>query len=126
MFTPTLPMFLCTIYKDLGKQFFKGGNRKKILPKTLWEYPPAVILKPNLNSSSIKHMRQGGWGGVIRDGTGQILIQLTRLAECLDANEAEIYAMLMGCRKLLKFGSHEAIIEDDSFSAIRWGSGKIK
>lgn len=32
--------------------------------------------------------------------------------------------MLMGSRELCKIGAHNAIIEGDSFSAIRWGPGK--
>lgn len=44
--------------------------------------------------------------------------------DALDANEAKMYALLIGCRELLKLGGLVAIIEGDSFSAIQWGSRK--
>ena len=44
--------------------------------------------------------------------------------EASDANEAEMYALLICCRELLKLGGRSPIIEGDSFSAIQWGSGK--
>ena len=36
--------------------------------------------------------------------------------EASDATEAEMYALLVGCRELLKLGGLLAIIEGDSFS----------
>ena len=41
-----------------------------------------------------------------------------------DANEAEMYALLIGCRELLKLGGLAAIIEGDSFSVIKWSPRK--
>ena len=43
----------------------------------------------------------------------------------MNANAAEVYALLIGCHELLSLGGHNAIIEGDSFSAIQWGSGKV-
>lgn len=44
--------------------------------------------------------------------------------DSLNANEAEVFALSIGCRKLLKLNAYSAIIEGNSFSAIQWGSGK--
>ena len=42
----------------------------------------------------------------------------------LSANEAEVYALLIGCCELLSLESINTIIEGDSYSAIQWGSGE--
>ena len=41
--------------------------------------------------------------------------------DSLNANEAEVFALLIGYRELLRFGGYNAILEGDSFSAIQWG-----
>ena len=43
--------------------------------------------------------------------------------DSLDANEFEINVRLVGCCELCKLEGFEAIIEGDSFSAIRWSLG---
>lgn len=53
---------------------------------------------------------------VIKGGTGQILIQILDLVEYFDSNGAEVFAMFMGCRELIKLGSAQAIIEEDIFN----------
>ena len=40
-----------------------------------------------------------------------------------DANETELFAILIGCRELLQMVGYGAILEGDSFSAIQWCSG---
>ena len=42
----------------------------------------------------------------------------------MDANEAEVYALLTGCRELERIGGSRPIIEGASLSAIQWASGK--
>lgn len=61
-----------------------------------------------------------GW--VIRDTFSHILCTLSGLVECDDANGAEVFAMIMGCRELRKMEAINAIVEGDSFSAIQRGS----
>ena len=41
-----------------------------------------------------------------------------------DANEAELFALLIGCRELRRIGGLNPIFEDDSFSSVQWGSGE--
>eukprot|EP00268_Persea_americana_P065083 TRINITY_DN8639_c3_g1_i2.p1 TRINITY_DN8639_c3_g1~~TRINITY_DN8639_c3_g1_i2.p1 ORF type:complete len:108 (+),score=32.29 TRINITY_DN8639_c3_g1_i2:64-387(+) len=44
------------------------------------------------------------------------------LLEALDANEAEVFAFLVGCCELARLGALHPILEGDSFSPIQWGS----
>eukprot|EP00268_Persea_americana_P013257 TRINITY_DN15784_c0_g1_i2.p1 TRINITY_DN15784_c0_g1~~TRINITY_DN15784_c0_g1_i2.p1 ORF type:complete len:105 (-),score=25.66 TRINITY_DN15784_c0_g1_i2:76-390(-) len=44
--------------------------------------------------------------------------------DSMDANEAEVYALLIGSHELEKIGGSHHIIEGDSTSAIQWASGK--
>ena len=72
----------------------------------------------NLNfDGSFVQPNQGGIGGVIRDFNGN-LVSFSGPMYCLDANEAEVYALLVGCHELRSLGDLKAIIEGDSFSAI--------
>ena len=41
-----------------------------------------------------------------------------------DANETEVFALLIGCWELLRMGTFNPILEGDSLFAIQWGSGK--
>ena len=43
----------------------------------------------------------------------------------MDANEAEVHALLIGCRELERIGGSHHIIEGDSLSAIEWASWKF-
>lgn len=79
----------------------------------------AWSIKAELDRSFIKEERKGGYGGVIRDRTGQILCCYSGPVECTDSNGAEVFAMPMGCRELQKMGGLNAIIEGDSFSTIQ-------
>lgn len=42
--------------------------------------------------------------------------------DSLDADEAKVFALLVGCCGLRTLGSCNAIIEGDSVSVIKWGS----
>lgn len=42
-----------------------------------------------------------------------------------ESNEAEVSAMLVGCRQLKSLGGQNANIEEDSFFAIQWELGKL-
>lgn len=45
--------------------------------------------------------------------------------ESEDANEAEVFALLIGYWELLRLDGYKALIEDDSFLANQWGSGNF-
>ena len=63
----------------------------------------------------------GGIGGVIRDWKGKVVNHFLGPVNSLDANGAEMLAMLLGCHELRNLGGHNAIIEGDSLSPIQWG-----
>lgn len=86
--------------------------------------PLSGVLKLNFDGSFIKEGQRGGYGGVIRDSSGEILCSYFGPINCVDSNGVDIFAMLMGCRELRKLEGHNAIIEGDPFSAIQWGLGK--
>lgn len=59
---------------------------------------------------------------MIRDSCGQIIKMFSGAVDCFDANRAEVYAMLMGSRKLFQMDAFDGIVEGDSLCAIQWGS----
>lgn len=65
-----------------------------------------------------------GIGGVIRDWNGNVIRSFFGPLDSLNANEAEVYALLIGYHELLRLRGYNVIIEGDSFSAIQWGSRK--
>ena len=64
-------------------------------------HPPSGILKLNFDESFIHSTRSGGIGGVIRVWSGTIVRGFSRPLEALDANEAEGFALLVGCREFV-------------------------
>ena len=57
--------------------------------------PPSGILKLNFDGS----FRRGGDGGVIRDCSGTVVRSYLGPLELMDANEAKVFALLVGCRE---------------------------
>lgn len=111
-------------YSNLSwKAFFEGGRKVKPMKTPSWISPPAGLLKLNFDGSFLKELRKGGFGGVTRDSLDIPLCTYSGSLDCVHSNEAEVFAMLVGCRGLWKLGGHNAIIEGDSFSAIPWGLG---
>ena len=101
-----------------------GGWRATSARQSFWMPPPRGILKLNFDGSYQKSLRRGGIGGVIRDSFGNVVRRFCGPMDTSDANEVEMYALLIGCRELLKLGGLAAIVDGDSFSAIQWGSRK--
>ena len=87
-------------------------------------HPPPGIFKLNFDGSFVQSVQRGGIGGVIRDWNGTIIRNFSVPVDCSDANKAELFALLIGCRELLRIGGLNPILEGDSFSSIQWGSGK--
>eukprot|EP00268_Persea_americana_P068557 TRINITY_DN9561_c0_g1_i1.p2 TRINITY_DN9561_c0_g1~~TRINITY_DN9561_c0_g1_i1.p2 ORF type:complete len:160 (-),score=26.36 TRINITY_DN9561_c0_g1_i1:1098-1577(-) len=101
-----------------------GGWRATLACQSFW-MPPHCILKFNFDGSYQQSLRRGRIGGVIRDSFGNVVRRFCGPGDALDANEAEMYALLIGCQQLLKLDGFAAIFEGDSFSALQWGSRKI-
>ena len=96
-----------------------GGWRATSACQSFW-MPPHGILKLNFDGSYHHSRRRGSIGGVIRDSSSNVVRTFCGPVEASDANEAEMCALLVGCRELRGLS---AIIERDSFSAIQWGLG---
>lgn len=62
--------------------------------------------------------RKRSYGGVTRKNYGQVICNLSGSVDCINANGAEISAMLMGCRELRKIKAIDAMVKGHSFSAI--------
>ena len=102
----------------------KGHCRRKAVHRVEWICPPLGTFKLNFDGSFVRITHQGGIGGVIRNWMGDVVRSYSGPVDALDANEAEVYALLLGCRELAKLGGSYPIIEGDSFSTIQWASGK--
>ena len=61
---------------------------------------------------------------VIKDWNGLIIRNFSGPVGSSDANEAELFALRIGCRELSRIGGLSPIIEGDSVSSIQWGFGK--
>ena len=62
-------------------------------------------------------------GGVIGGWNGNVVRNFSGPVNSLDADEAEVFALPIGCRQLLRVGFLNPFL-GDSFLAIQWGSGK--
>lgn len=71
--------------------------------------PPLDRLKLNFDGSYIRDKNRGGIGGAIRDHDGVTIHNYLGPVSAFDANEAEIYSLLIGCRELkVLIGSRES------------------
>ena len=102
----------------------RGGWKAKPVKRVLWSNPPWGVLKLNFDGSFVHSLRRGGIGGVIRDWFGVVVRNYTGPVDLIDANEAELFAHLIGTRELRRMGCVTVILEGDSFSVIQWCSGK--
>lgn len=82
------------------------------------------VLKLNVDGSFVQSISRGGIRGLIRDWNGNIVRNFSGPADSLDANKAEVLALLIGFRELRSLKGFNAIIEGDSFSAIQWSPKK--
>lgn len=65
-----------------------------------------------------------GYDGLIRGSMGVTLYTHSSSVDVSDANGAEVYALLMGCRELSGLGDYNALIEGDCILAMQWGTGE--
>ena len=61
---------------------------------------------------------------MIREWNGNVIRNFSGPVVSTDANEAEVFALLIRCRELERIGCSHPIIEGDSFSTIQWASEK--
>ena len=103
-----------------GKQpmFLSAANPESLKSElTTWRPPPSGWLKLNTDGSFLPSNNTGGAGAIVRDNKGSVLIaSCSRSHNCLDAEEAEARAMLMGIKLLPIRHDTKAIVETDSSS----------
>ena len=73
----------------------------------------------NFDGSFLQSIQRGGIGGVIRDWNGNVLRNFSGPVDTLDANEAEVSALLIGCHELARKAPLNPIPEGGSFSSIQ-------
>lgn len=66
----------------------------------MWIHPPLGTFKFNLDGSFLQSAQQGGIGGIIKDWNGVIVRNSFGPVDCSDANDDEVFALLMGCHDL--------------------------
>ena len=70
----------------------------------------------NFDGSYPQSIQKGGFGGVIRDSDGSLIRSWFGPVDSSNANEVEVFALLIECCELLKLDGYNAIIEGDFFS----------
>ena len=68
-----------------------------MIRRICWFPPPTSILKLKSDRSFHKLSQGGDIGGVIKDHFDNVVRSFSRPVDALDANEAEMFAMLAGC-----------------------------
>lgn len=86
-----------------------------------WHSPPEGSLKLCFDGSHVHQICMRGFGRVNHDWSGRVVKNFSSPISSSDANGAEVFALLVGRSKLQKMGGYNAIIEDNSFSAIQSG-----
>lgn len=69
------------------------------MPEVSWVSPLVGVLKLNFDGSFVQP-RRGGVGGVLRDCNSIVLWSYYGPVVCSNANESEVFALLVGCREL--------------------------
>lgn len=100
---------------------FEWGWHAHSTCQRLWIPPLYGILKLNFDGSYQNSIQKGGIGGVIRDFSGNIALMHSGPMVASDANEVEVFAILVVCRELHNLGGQLAIIERDSCQLFNGG-----
>jgi ribonuclease HI len=80
-----------------------------------WEKPSPGVLKLNCDGSFIPGEKCGGWGFLIRDSDGDVVITgRGRVNHLLNAFQAEIIACIHGVQTTINLGMGHLILETDA------------
>lgn len=96
-----------------------GGRPHHTIP---WSPPSLNLLKLNFDGSFIRGENRGGIGGIICDHDGAVIRNYSGPVDAFNANEAEIYSLLISCREFHRATSFKAIVKGDSKLVVLWGS----
>ena len=113
------------VWEERREERKGGGCVSKARHRVIWKSTPRGLLKLNFDGSYLRSICRGGIGGAIRDSSnGNVVRSFSGPFDGKDANEAEVFALLIGYRELSRLDGYKAIIEGDSFPVIQWGLGK--
>ena len=110
--------FIDVSLEDLNRSWavvLKGSWRSRIVQRQVWNHPRTGIVKLNFDGSFVQSVQQGG---VIKDLNGIIIRNFSGPVHSSNANKAELFGLLIGCRELHRIGVLNSILEGDSFSSI--------
>uniref|UniRef100_A0A8I6X063 RNase H type-1 domain-containing protein n=1 Tax=Hordeum vulgare subsp. vulgare TaxID=112509 RepID=A0A8I6X063_HORVV len=104
-------------------EFFGGRKQSQERAVTGWTKPEVGILKINSDGSYNKDTLTGGWGYIIRDHEGDVVVTAAgRLHHVNDALQAEAEACIRAIYKAQELGIGNVVMETDAstlVSAIR-------
>lgn len=81
---------------DLSLSWEACSKKMPVHQTTIFPCTPPLqeVLKLNFNKSFLE-VRKGDYGGVISNNFGQVICSLSISVDCINANGAEVFAMLM-------------------------------
>jgi len=89
-----------------------GGILRKV---RRWERPPEGVLKLNCDASFYEEGNYGGWGFIIRDSDGDVVLAgWGRVNHLLNPLQAKIIACLQGVQAASNLGIAHLIVETDA------------
>lgn len=92
-------------------------QKKPIRRVQRWSKPPDDFLKVNCDASFTPGDRSGGWGFLIRDSDGDVVLNgWGRVNHLLSAGHAETIACLQGVQAAISLGIGRLILETDALN----------
>lgn len=101
-------------------QFFGADKKPTVQTTVCWQKPPPDHLKINVDGSFNKENSAGGWGYVIRDSDGDMVIAgAGRLEHAQDALHSEAEACVQGLYKAQELGMGKIMMETDAMQLVQ-------
>lgn len=79
-----------------------------------WCHPPPSVLKLNFEGSSFGNPGPSGFGCVVRDSDGKIVMTVAGPIGVADSTKAEAMGLLMGLREIRDLHSCDSLVEGDT------------
>ncbi|KAE8794848.1 hypothetical protein D1007_30414 [Hordeum vulgare] len=100
-------------------EFFGGSKQSQERVITGWTKPAEGILKINSDGSYNKDTSTGGWGYIIRDHEGDVVVSVAgRLNNVYDALQAEAEACIHAIYKAQELGIGNMVLETDASTLV--------
>uniref|UniRef100_A0A8I6YAX7 RNase H type-1 domain-containing protein n=1 Tax=Hordeum vulgare subsp. vulgare TaxID=112509 RepID=A0A8I6YAX7_HORVV len=100
-------------------EFFGGSNQNQERAVTGWTKPADGTLKINSDGSYNKETLTGGWGYIIRDHEGDVVVSAAgRLHHVYDALQAKAEACIRAIYKAQELGIGNVVLETDASTLV--------